>query len=187
MTPTVLPDGVLMPLEIVIEDERWQSLALEDLANRAVGRVLDHLGLPVEDCEIALLACDDARIATLNTEFRGKAVPTNVLSWPACDLAAAEEGDLPLKPEPDFTGEIALGDIAVSYDTCVREASEASKTPEDHVTHLIVHGLLHLLGYDHIRDHDATLMEELETAILGSMGINDPYMDSEGQIGPDLE
>lgn len=176
-----------MSLEIVIEDGRWQSLGLEDLARQAVGRALDYLGMFAENCEVVLLACDDARIASLNTEFRGKAVPTNVLSWPACELAAVEDGGQPQAPEPDFTGEIALGDIAISYDTCLKEAVETGKTPADHVSHLVIHGLLHLLGYDHIRDRDATLMEELETAILGTMGINDPYMEGEGQTGPDLE
>lgn len=68
-----------------------------------------------------------------------------------------------------------LGDIAISYDTCLREAQSAGKPMPDHVTHLIVHGVLHLLGYDHVRDRDATLMEGLETVILGKMGIADPY------------
>ena len=86
-------------------------------------------------------------------------MPTNVLSWPAEDLAA-ETGGHSRQPNPlILTGEIALGDIAISFDTCAREAAEAGKTMEDHVTHLIVHGMLHLLGYDHIRDPDATLME----------------------------
>ncbi len=74
-----------------------------------------------------------------------------------------------------MTGEIALGDIAISYDTCAREAAEAGKTLADHTTHLIVHGLLHLLGYDHTCDRDATLMEETEVKILGTLGIDDPY------------
>lgn len=169
-----------MPLEIVIEDDRWLSLELEALALRAVERTLSHVGMDVEDCEVVVMACDDDRIAMLNTEFRGKPAPTNVLSWPAAELAAEEDGGQPEEPEPDFTGEVTLGDIAISYDTCVREAAESGKTPADHVTHLVVHGVLHLLGYDHIRDRDATLMEELETVILGTMGIDDPYMEREG-------
>ncbi len=68
-----------------------------------------------------------------------------------------------------------LGDLAIAFETCAREAQEAGKTMADHVTHLIVHGTLHLLGYDHLRDGDATLMENLETEILGKMGIADPY------------
>lgn len=162
-----------MNLELTIEDARWQGL--EPLATRAIQAVLDYCGLDADLCEVSLLACDDARIAELNAEFREKPTPTNVLSWPAEDLAAKEPGQSPTAPEPDFTGEIPLGDIAIAYDTCAREADEAGKSMNDHVTHLIIHGTLHLLGYDHIRDTDATLMETVEVAILGKMGIDDPY------------
>lgn len=162
-----------MNLELTVEDDRW--LALEPLAQRAISAVLRHCELDADLCEVSLLACDDARIAELNAEFRDKPTATNVLSWPAEDLAADTAGDRPHLPEPDFTGEITLGDIAISYDTCAREAAEARITMADHVTHLIVHGALHLLGYDHIRDPDATLMEEIEVKILGKLGIDDPY------------
>ncbi|WP_170399138.1 rRNA maturation RNase YbeY [Ruegeria arenilitoris] len=162
-----------MNLELTIEDARWQGL--EPLATRAIQAVLDYCSLDSDLCEVSLLACDDARIAELNAEFREKPTPTNVLSWPAEDLAAEESGQSPTPPEPDFTGEIPLGDIAIAYDTCAREADEAGKSMNDHVMHLIIHGTLHLLGYDHIRDTDATLMETVEVAILGKMGIDDPY------------
>ncbi|NVO57102.1 rRNA maturation RNase YbeY [Rhodobacteraceae bacterium B1Z28] len=162
-----------MNLELTVEDERWQEL--EPLSQQAISAVLQYCGLDSEICEVSLLGCDDTRIAELNAEFREKPTPTNVLSWPAEDLAAKESGHAPLRPEPDFTGEITLGDIAIAYDTCAREAAEAGKSMNDHVTHLIVHGTLHLLGYDHIRDLDATLMEGAEVKILGKMGIDDPY------------
>ncbi|WP_420586352.1 rRNA maturation RNase YbeY [Ruegeria sp.] len=162
-----------MNLELTIEDARWQGL--EPLAARAIQAVLDHCDLDADLCEISLLACDDARIAELNAEFREKPAPTNVLSWPAEDLAADQPGEPPAQAEPDFTGEIALGDIAIAYETCAREAEEAGKPMDDHVTHLIIHGTLHLLGFDHIRDPDATLMEAVEVDILGKLGIDDPY------------
>ncbi|MDA7964666.1 rRNA maturation RNase YbeY [Ruegeria sp.] len=162
-----------MNLEITIEDDRWQGLTA--LSHVAIAAVLDHCGLDPEICEISLLGCNDARIAELNAEFREKPTPTNVLSWPAEDLSPDTPGQTPAPATPDFTGEIALGDIAISYDTCAREAAEAGKPMDDHVTHLIIHGLLHLLGYDHIRDPDATLMEAVEVEILGKMGIDDPY------------
>ncbi len=162
-----------MNLDISIEDDRWQ--ALEPLAHGAIVAVLDHCGVASDDCEVSVLGCDDSRIAELNAEFRQKPTPTNVLSWPAEDLSADAPGQVPVPPEADFTGEIALGDIAISYDTCVREAATAGKAFDDHVTHLIVHGTLHLLGYDHIRDPDATLMEAVEVEILGKLGIDDPY------------
>lgn len=102
---------------------------------------------------------------------------TNVLSWPADDLSAVIPGALPDAPQPDVTGTIALGDLALSYDTCAREAAAQGKSLEHHVTHLIVHGVLHLLGYDHTRDADADLMEGCERKILGNMGIDDPYIE----------
>ncbi len=162
-----------MNLEITLEDERW--LGLDELATRAIVAALDHCDLDADLCEVSVLGCDDQRISELNAEFRDKSKPTNVLSWPAEDLAADRAGDTPPPPQPDFTGEIALGDIAISYDTCVREAAEAGKDMDDHVVHLIVHGTLHLLGYDHIRDLDATLMEAVEVEILGKLGIDNPY------------
>ena len=165
-----------MTLDITIEDSRWQDAGLDALAGEAVAAVLAHFSLDPEECEISLLACDDLRIAELNAEFREKDKATNVLSWPAEDLAAEEDGSAPLPPEADFTGEIALGDIAISHDTCAREAAEAGKPLADHTRHLIVHGLLHLLGYDHIRDRDAALMEGIEVLVLGKMGIANPYM-----------
>ncbi|WP_120634336.1 rRNA maturation RNase YbeY [Ruegeria sp. EL01] len=162
-----------MNLELTIEDERWHGL--EALSVQAVSAVLLYCELDPDLCEVSILGCDDTRIADLNAEFREKPTATNVLSWPAEDLAADVPGRKPYHPQPDFTGEIALGDIAISYDTCSREAAEAGKSTEDHVRHLIVHGMLHLLGYDHIRDPDATLMEEVEVKILGKLGIDDPY------------
>ncbi len=165
-----------MTLEISIEDKRWQDAGLEHMAQEVIAVVLSHFELDPEVCEVSLLGCDDERIAELNVEFRGKAKPTNVLSWPAEELAAAQDGGVPSLPEADFTGEIPLGDIAIAYDTCAREAQEAGKSLADHARHLTVHGLLHLLGYDHIRDRDAALMEDIEVEILGKMGIANPYI-----------
>lgn len=158
-------------VEVVIEDTRWQEVELTAIAQRTVSAVLKHLGLMADGVEIAVLGTDDARIAVLNADFRGKPQPTNVLSWPSQERGADEEGGT-----PDLTdASEALGDIALAYDTCLSEAKIAGKSFADHVTHLVVHGVLHLLGYDHIRDGDATLMEQLETEILASLGIADPY------------
>ncbi len=162
-------------LEILIEAPGWEALALAPLAEAAILATLEHLGLPPEKCSLSLLACDDARIATLNADFRGKPQPTNVLSWPAEERGAAEEGQAPALPEADAFGEIALGDMALAWETCAREAGAAGRPLEAHLSHLIVHGTLHLLGYDHIRDGDAALMEGLEVEILGKMGLDDPY------------
>jgi probable rRNA maturation factor len=160
-------------IDCIIEDERWTALGLEDLAERAARETLAHLALDPADFEIALLACDDARIAELNTEFRDKPTPTNVLSWPSDERGMEDPGAVPELPEPGPDSE--LGDIAIAWETCDREAREAGKSAQDHATHLIVHAVLHLLGYDHVRDLDATLMEQVEVAILGKMGLPDPY------------
>ncbi|NBR54276.1 MAG: rRNA maturation RNase YbeY [Rhodobacteraceae bacterium] len=164
-----------MILDLNIEDARWEVLGLEALAEKAAGAVLLYLGIDEDEVELSVLGCSDARIAELNAEFRGKPVPTNVLSWPAEERGAEIEGDMPELPEADAFGAIELGDIAIAYETCAREAEAAGKTLEAHTTHLLVHGVLHLLGFDHERDRDATLMEGLETEILGKMGIEDPY------------
>lgn len=164
-----------MCVDVMIEDARWQDAGLEPLALAAARASLAHLSIEIDDAELSVMGCDDARITTLNADFREKPTATNVLSWPAEDLGADIDGETPHTPSKDFAGSLELGDIAISYDTCAREAAQAGKPMNDHVTHLIVHGVLHLLGYDHIRDQDATLMEAIEVQILGKMGIDDPY------------
>lgn len=167
-----------MPLtDVVIEDPRWDAAGLEGLAERAARATLAALALPPDGFEIVVMGGDDARISALNADFRGKPQPTNVLSWPADELGAVTEGADPERPEPgDPDDPEPLGDIALAWETCVREAQEAGKPLADHVTHLVVHGVLHLLGHDHQRDGDATLMEGLETAILAELGVPDPYV-----------
>lgn len=163
-------------VDTVIEDDRWEAFGLEALADRAVRAALSALALPAEGFTLCLMGCDDTRILELNGDFRGKAKPTNVLSWPSEERGAEAEGDMPDVPVPGEADDPeSLGDIAISYDTCASEAAEAAKPMADHVTHLVVHGLLHLLGYDHIRDGDATLMEATEVRILARLGLSDPY------------
>ncbi|KEJ88046.1 putative rRNA maturation factor [Sulfitobacter donghicola DSW-25 = KCTC 12864 = JCM 14565] len=165
----------MQDLDILIEAGAWDAATLEPLAQRAIAATLTHMQVDPQACEMSLLACDDARIAVLNAEFRDKPTATNVLSWPAQPLAPEAEGQAPPAPQTGFDGMIELGDIALSFDTCKREAAESGKQMDDHLTHLIVHGVLHLLGYDHISDGDAALMEGLEVEILGNLEIDDPY------------
>lgn len=165
-----------MQLDVLIEDERWDTAGLEAIAEAAAVAVADVLSLEAADWEVSLMGCDDTRIAALNTEFRSKPTPTNVLSWPSEERAADTPGGTPDLPEADLPGmPVELGDIAIAWDTCAREAQEAGKPFEAHVTHLVVHGILHLLGYDHINDADAALMEGLEVRILAKLGLPDPY------------
>ena len=163
-------------VDTLIEDPRWQALDLDVLAEAAARATLTGAGLAAEGYEISLLGCDDRRIAELNEDFRGKPQPTNVLSWPSDERGAPVDGARPARPQPGPEGmPQELGDIAIAWETCEREAAEQGKTARDHVTHLLVHGTLHLLGYDHVRDGDAALMEGLETQILAAMGLANPY------------
>jgi len=157
-------------VEVVIEDPRWEAASLEALAERAARAALEAEGLDPSGRAISLLCCDDVRIAALNAEFRGKPEATNVLSWPAGPADRAMPG------EPEH-----LGDLALSYETCAREAADAGLSLRDHSAHLLVHGVLHLLGRDHIDEAEADEMERLETKILASMGVDDPY---DGQERP---
>ena len=115
-----------------------------------------------------LLLTTDAGIKRLNRDFRGMDKPTNVLSFPQFDPAA-----LPKKVKPSTP--VFLGDIALSYATTRKESLENNKLFENHLRHLLLHGLLHLFGYDHLYDSDAARMEKLEKRILATLGVADPY------------
>ena len=165
-----------MPVEVLVEDARWDATGLPELAERAVTATVRAMGLDPDLCLVSLMGCDDARIAGLNADFRGKPAPTNVLSWPAEDLAPDAPGALPQPPDPGTPDDPAeLGDIALAFETCLREADAAGLPFDHHVLHLIVHGTLHLLGYDHEDDSDAALMEKAEVGILATLGVSDPY------------
>ncbi len=164
-----------MILDLAFADDRWTALPVQRLANSAAKTTLSHLHIDANICCISLLACSDARITQLNAGFRSRDNATNVLSWPTTDLSAQQPGGHPEKPTADFAGEITLGDIAIAWETCEAEAHAAGLPMGNHVTHLLVHATLHLLGYDHIRDKDATLMMQNEVEILGKLGIGNPY------------
>ena len=121
--------------------------------------------------EIAVRLTDDAEVHTLNRDFRGKDKPTNVLSFPQV------QDDLLETLSNSDDGEILLGDIVLARETCAREAEEKGISITDHATHLIVHGTLHLVGYDHMDDASATAMEAIEVKALASLGIANPYAD----------
>lgn len=162
-------------VEALVEDSRWEALDLEALAERGARATLDRLGLDPAAFEISILACNDARIAELNADFRGKPQPTNVLSWPSAERGAARAGAMPRLPGPAAPMPVGLGDVAIAFDTCAREAEALGRPLPHHALHLLVHGTLHLLGFDHERDADAELMERLETEILRGLGVADPH------------
>ena len=158
-----------MQLDVDIEDwpdGDWVSLA--EHAAKAAAQIAPELGNP--RLLASVLFTDDARVHDLNREWRGKDKPTNVLSFPML-----ERVDL-VHLDPDDGPPEMLGDIALSHETCAREATEKGIPLTDHAAHLIVHGLLHLAGYDHeISDADADAMEEMEAKALALLGIANPY------------
>ncbi|GFO81011.1 rRNA maturation RNase YbeY [Methyloceanibacter sp.] len=122
--------------------------------------------------EVTVVLTDDAEIGGLNRTWRGKDRPTNVLSFPAGDVPAATG----LAGDPDFNGApVPLGDIVIAFETTRAEAGEKPIPLSDHLSHLVVHGTLHLLGFDHLNDEEAEDMESLERKALASLGIADPY------------
>jgi probable rRNA maturation factor len=150
-------------IDLEIEDAGWTSAApeAEALAVRAAEAVLLSEGADGE--HVTVLLTDDATVRDLNARFRGKDAATNVLSFPA-----------PPNPEKH------LGDVALAFGVCAREAAEQGKPLAHHLQHLVAHGVLHLLGYDHMTDAEAEAMEGLERVILAGLGIPDPYAAGEG-------
>ncbi|OFX13992.1 MAG: rRNA maturation RNase YbeY [Alphaproteobacteria bacterium RIFOXYD12_FULL_60_8] len=144
---------------VSFDHEGWGN-ALPDaqaLCDAAALAVLTACGRPGRT-EIGVVLTDDAEVRHLNAEFKGQDKPTNVLSFPT------DEPDTP-------------GDVVLAFQTCQREAEEEGKLFSDHVAHLVVHGLLHLMGYDHQSDAEAEVMERMETLILSQLGVPDPYQD----------
>jgi probable rRNA maturation factor len=156
----------MIEIDITVESGEWTDGA-EALAEAAVRAALAKTSPSPEQGEVSVVLADDAFVQKLNKEYRGKDAPTNVLSFHQFE---PEE----LKAQ---RGYVALGDIIVAYETVAREAAAQNKRFEDHLTHLFIHGTLHLLGYDHIDDDEAEVMEALEIKILAGMGIKNPYED----------
>ncbi|MCG2669254.1 rRNA maturation RNase YbeY [Bradyrhizobium sp. GCM10023182] len=158
--------------EVLVVADCWQSEPdAEAVIQRAVAAAAESVDEDVADAEVAVMLTDDAGIRTLNSNWRGMDKPTNVLSFPALQPEGEwKRGDAPRM----------LGDIAIAFETMRREADEEHKPFEHHLSHLAVHGFLHLIGYDHENDGDAEEMEALETEILAHLGIPDPYADRAG-------
>jgi probable rRNA maturation factor len=157
-------------IDIEIEDDAWAE-ALPDaviLVRAAALAALDGANMRPKDAAadaglVAVLLTDDEAVAELNAEYRRKAGPTNVLSFPA---AQNPEG--------------FLGDLALAYGVCAREAEQQNKSLADHLQHLVAHGVLHLVGYDHMNEDEAAEMEGLERRILAGLGVADPYAAEQG-------
>jgi probable rRNA maturation factor len=168
--PICRPSRAVAEIEILIEAEGWEKLPeAEPLARRAgLAAIVSEGGNPL--ASVAVLLTDDAAMQRLNAHFRGRNKPTNVLSFPA-----------PAMPSGAGDAEsLFLGDLALGYETCAAEAMADGKSLGDHLSHLVVHGVLHLMGHDHETEAEADEMEDRERAILASLGISDPYAGAEG-------
>lgn len=150
----------------------WRSAGFEvRAACRDSARAALALAAPtLRRAELSIVLGDDALLRSLNREWRGKDKPTNVLSFPAAEF---DEG-VEIEPSPEGAP-ILLGDVILSLDTVIAEAAAQGKGVADHLRHLVVHGTLHLLGFDHEDQDEAERMEALETRVLAGMGIADPY------------
>ncbi|MEM9285779.1 MAG: rRNA maturation RNase YbeY [Pseudomonadota bacterium] len=152
-----------MPAEIIVNEPGWQTHDPAALLAASIDAVTAETADPGLARIVSALFTSDAAVRSLNAEWREKDKPTNVLSFPADPIPG-----LPDEAQP-------LGDLAFAYETCAREAEEKGISLDHHATHLIVHGVLHLLGYDHVREDDAEAMEALEIRILARLGIANPY------------
>jgi probable rRNA maturation factor len=177
MTPFALP-----LTEVLVVADGWRAEPdAEAVIHRAIAAAAEtvHAGLNetrIAEAELAVMLTDDAGIRTLNRNWRGIDKPTNVLSFPA--LQPTGSGGPNEAPR-------MLGDIAIAYETMRREADDEQKPFDHHLSHLAIHGFLHLMGYDHEADDDAEAMETLEQEILAQLGIPDPYADRDSHADRD--
>jgi probable rRNA maturation factor len=174
----VLPEGLI--LEVSVDFEDWNS-KLSDY-NKIIINVIYQIVKYVPEgkqlskfqhLELGIILCDDTFIRHLNKTFRNRDDVTNVLSFEGLSpdqSKAMLQTDAPAQPFPQ-----SLGEVYIAYETLKREAELANITFSDHFTHLTIHGILHLLGYDHIENHEAEIMEAIETKLLNNLAIDDPY------------
>ena len=161
--------------EVLVTADCWREVPdAEAVIMRAITAAAATIDAELDGVELAVMLTDDAGIRTLNKNWRGIDKPTNVLSFPALP---------PTGPVGPDDAPRMLGDIAIAYETTRREADEEQKPFDHHLSHLAVHGFLHLIGYDHENDADADDMESLETEILAQLGIPDPYAERDSRTG----
>jgi probable rRNA maturation factor len=164
-----MPNSILPMTEVLVVADCWRDEPdAEAVIQRAVAAAAETVDQDVGEAELAVMLTDDAGIRTLNSNWRGIDKPTNVLSFPALQ---------PSGPSGPDDAPRMLGDIAIAYETTRKEADEEQKPFDHHLSHLAVHGFLHLIGYDHEKDDDAEAMEVLEQEILAQLGIPNPHSD----------
>jgi probable rRNA maturation factor len=164
----------MIEIDVIRPSARWNALGqatatVRTAATAAIRQAAPDLAL--SGALLTVMLADDARLRTLNADWRGKDKATNVLSFPAS------------APRGPAGGPRFLGDIALGFETVAREAEEQEKPLRHHAMHLVVHGVLHLLGYDHMKPGEAEAMEAMEVNVLAGLGIPDPYAGSEPETG----
>ncbi|MBL6931506.1 MAG: rRNA maturation RNase YbeY [Rhodospirillales bacterium] len=160
-----------LEIDVSIADDGWTS-ALDDIQDqcRNAASAAFDIAAPadLENAEVSILLTDDAQLHDLNKKYRGKDKPTNVLSF-----ASMDEGKV-------FScGPVLLGDVIIAFGVSLGESQSEGKSLGDHLSHLVIHGMLHLLGHDHEIAEEAEKMENLEIQILAGLGINDPYKETD--------
>lgn len=161
--------------DILVQSDKWHKALpnLDDLVQGICSKLFTHEQFKdyfPKDVELSIVFTDDAAIQELNASYRNKDKPTNVLSFPNFDLEPGEPF-----PKQAVPCECILGDVVIAIETVGREAKEQSKPLASHVSHMLVHGILHLLGYNHEAEKEAETMEALEVEILVQLGIGNPY------------
>jgi probable rRNA maturation factor len=163
----------MISTEVLVEDDRWNQVSnIEELVKKAVEISICKSGFKsnFSDIEVSISLVNNKKSQQLNKQFRSQDKPTNVLSFPAEEIDPAQF--VSFKPVGNI---VALGDIFISYDVVLNESEKNNKKFKDHFCHLIVHGILHLLGFDHQTESEAVKMEAKEVEILKFLGINSPY------------
>lgn len=165
MSSTMRARAAATPLlDIIVESPLWErEPSAQAAVEAAIAAAADEAGPHDRPVEIAVVLTGDAAIRVLNSQWRDQDKPTNVLSFPA------------KSPPPPAGAALHLGDIVIAYETAAREAAEDDKPFVHHVSHLAVHGFLHLIGYDHQDETEAEMMERLERSILARLNVPDPY------------
>ncbi|MBT3399797.1 MAG: rRNA maturation RNase YbeY [Rhodospirillaceae bacterium] len=178
-------DEIVVIVDVVSPDWRATDLDLDDIVTTAARAALVGADVSITaGVELGVRLTDDAEIRTLNRDWRDRDAATNVLAFALNDSPAIPVGE-PAIPvgEPAIpvgeNGVVMLGDVVVAYETSAGEAVEQNKSLTHHLSHLVVHGTLHLLGFDHEREDEAEIMEALERVVLHRIGIPDPYLGSE--------
>lgn len=166
-------------VDMVVNHDAWEEtgIDLDDFAEDVIALALSMAEMPPSlkdrEIEVCVVLTDDSEIHALNRDFRGMDKPTNVLSFANLDSDSAAD-ELAMEDMP-----FALGDVIIAWDTMQREAIDLNRKFEDHLRHMLVHGTLHLLGYDHMNDEEAAVMEGLEIRILEKMSVENPYADDQ--------